>query len=232
MTLPNTNARVARLALILVSVAVLHSCSSGDRTAGGSINSVVEEGLTRDFSTSLLPDGQFSILSDLEASVEGPDVKGRRFGPAALESLRKFEAAGLMTLTESPASEMQKLMSFGARSFHATPTLRLRELLDTTIQLNDGYVRYMTGTAHVETIEEDSPYTPPTASPSEQYRLVMGTYTWSPTEITRLVAPEKTRKTFRFRALLHLDPFDKKWKYQRADYADGTTGEWQTQNIQ
>jgi hypothetical protein len=231
-TMPNTNVRVARVVLTLVSVAVLNGCLSGDGMDGGSINAVVEEGLTRDFGTSLLPDGQFAIQSDLEASVEGPDIKGRRFAPAALEVMRRFESAGLLTLTESSASEKQKLMSFGARSFHATPTPRLQELLDTTIQLNDGYVRYISGTAQVETIVQDSRFTPPAAAPSQEYRLVMGTFTWNPGEITRLVSPEKTRKTFRFRAFLHFDPSDKKWSYQRADYAEGTTGGWQTQNIQ
>jgi hypothetical protein len=107
----------------------------------------------------------------------------------------------------------------GARTVTVTPTERAHKASDPKLSAK-GWVQIRVGTCDVSQIVRSSPYQSPQLSQSEEYRLVLGTYHVVPTDFMKTVEKDPQPKDYKFRALLKLNPFTKRYTYQTANWGD------------
>jgi hypothetical protein len=63
--------------------------------------------------------------------------------------------------------------------------------------------------------------------------LVLGTYRRTPNEIRRELEPnDKEIPELKFRAILKLNPFTKRYVFVTADWGKPEEDQWETQNVQ
>jgi hypothetical protein len=211
-----------------VILLVLFGCSRAD--SGGNINEIIAAGLYRDYNIVRVPDGRIEVMSGLSAAVENTNYAARRFAPTYIEAFRPWETAGLLTFQEHQQSELTAIGRMGARTFTVVPSDRLRSAADTALA-TDGYLMIPSARVIVEQIASDAAYQSPALPPSEQYRLVFGTYRTVPSDITKEVNKQASEVRFRFKALLKFDPIAKRFTYEAADFGPVDDNVYSTKRV-
>jgi hypothetical protein len=85
------------------------------------------------------------------------------------------------------------------------------------------------GKCKVETIVKDIEYHNPLLPQSDDYRLVLGTYEFTPNDFGK--SQGNTVGVFKFRALIKLNPFNQTYSFVDGDWGKVDADDWQTKNI-
>jgi hypothetical protein len=208
-----------------VGVMILLACLAGPGPANAdgnnlkSYQAVLNAGLTQQHDYHRVPVGQITIMSQMSSQMEEANLETLRLPLQYLESLQQAEKDGLITLTEKNQSEMDKLLTMGARIFTATATDKLRKLIDPK-ESTEKWLAIPIGTMQVEEVMSEEQCKLVKATPGDQFRLVVGLVTDTPTEqvktLGRNYGTVETQK-LKFRAILQFNPFTKTYTYVVAD---------------
>lgn len=195
-----------------------------------SYQAVLNAGLTQQHDYHRIPVGQITIMSAMSSQMEEANLETLRLPLQYIESLQQAEKDGLITLTEKNQSEMDKLMTMGARIFTATATDKLRKLIDPR-ESTEKWLAIPIGTMQVEEVMSEEPCKLVKATPGDQYRLVVGLVTDTPTEqvktLGRNYGTVETQK-LKFRAILQFNPFTKTYTYCVADLGKPEDPGWKS----
>lgn len=220
-----------RVILLLAWAAIVSmQCSFPRATRDAQLREAIATGIVEQLNTMVIPDGSVEVMSPLSAQIETTDLKARRFTPAALSSWRRLESKGLLTVRVLSQSSLQDMGRMGAQTVVVAPGERLRKEADTT-QSKDGYLLIPVGTVEIERIVLDTAYRSPQLPASEQYRLVLGTYRRAPSALLTLIDSTNKEKSYRYKALMKLDPFNESLRLVAVDWGDVGQDEWKTRNV-
>ena len=189
----------------------------------------IARGLEDQFNVTSIPVGDVTIQYQFIDPVE-EDIARKRFKSGYVKTLKQYETQGLVQ--RQPQLDAEKLLG-ESRTFTITPTERARNARDEKLSTSD-WLRIRDGTCEVSQIVRTAPYQSPRLPQSEEYRLVLGTYTNFPTAFGKALMKEKSPNSanFKFRALLKLNPFTKRYTFQTADWGDLQKDDWATHNVE
>ena len=134
------------------------------------------------------------------------------------------------------------VLASGACSRSSLSVADLREVIGAGLGRADsiGSARLLPGGAtpqfnhpyRVLSVVRDTTYASPSLSQSEQFRLVLGTFEKAPTTAWLALHPDAEKQTYRFRALVRVDPFTKSYEFVRADVGLFARDLWLTNTIE
>jgi hypothetical protein len=215
--------------LLLTSLA---SCKQSIRLRSDDKREIIAHGLARAFNTYMLPDGEITILSALNAQLERFDPARRRYPPAFFTTLERLANAGFLTIQDF--GETPPPGGFGTgfdRPITVVPSEKLRALADSTTGPG-GFLFVPAAEVSIDRIVLDTAYHATGLSESEKHRLVLGTYRVKPMNVLPVNEGPDTARAYRFKALLRYDPFSKRWIFLNADYGLLSQTGWASEHIQ
>ena len=220
---------LSSISLCILAISVGTGCSSSPSSRDSDSKDTIAAGISEQLNTILIPDGPIQIVYGLSAQIEGSSFRTRRFSTQYLESLRRWEQKGLLSIRPVNQSTLETIGQMGAQTVVVVPAETLRKAADSARSKN-GYLAISAGSVRIEEIVRDTAYSSPQLSSSEQYRLVLGTYRLTPSPITVFDSTDVV-KSYRFKALLKLDPFAKRYSFVAVDWGAIGTSEWETHRV-
>ena len=208
----------------------------------------IGKGLEAQFNVLQLPVGDIEIMSAVLARDYPHDnFEQKRFRPSYVNFLAIMKQADLLAYVEKqvPPRDDFDIRRNGGRVLIVTPTVRARQHADSELSSTNSVVARI-AKCEVQSIVRNSPYNAPRGSETEEYRLILGTYRgarypWF-TEmfhagknafrfngIETIVADDN--KEYKFRAVVKLNPFTKRYIFQIADWGDPKKDGWETNNF-
>ncbi len=201
------------------------------RTDEDMLKSEIGRGLEEKFNNTQIPLGEVEIVDRFSPLIDN-DWNNRRFRSDFFDYLKYLESKQLVTLAEKQQSDVNAIERMGARTVNVMPTERARKVSDPKLS-NDKLLTIRYATCKVLKIIRSSPYQSLLLPQSEEYRLVLGTYRRTPNEIRRELEPnDKEIPELKFRAILKLNPFTKRYVFVTADWGKPEEDQWETQNVQ
>lgn len=207
-----TSSRVSLCSLLTAAFVLIAGCGGND----DGLRSALIAGLTRGECRFWIPNGEISVMSPLVSQMEPQDPDKRRFNDFAFNFVRNQEKMGLARIQERTQSELAAIGRMGERTFVVEPTSKARELASPQ-QERPGYLTIDTGECEIKSIVKDTSYISKSLPSSEEYRLVLGTFGWTPSSAWAAMFPDEKARTKRFRAIVKYDPFSKSYKFVRAE---------------
>lgn len=190
----------------------------------------ISKGLEKNFNTFMLPIGDIEIMSGLSSQMENIDYQRKRFKEDYISYLNDMKAKGLVTFTEKPQSQLDAVRRMGSRVLTVLPTELAKEHRNEELS-SANYLVFQIANCEVDDIVRSSPYQSANLSQSEEYRLVLGTYRCTSIPWFRALAPESKDEDYKFRAVLKLNPFTKRYTFQTADWGNSQEDGWMTANV-
>ncbi len=195
--------------------------------------SEIEKGIEEQFNVMQIPLGVIHIMDDLRSRTENNDWEERRFKEDFLNYLNYLSQKGFITLNEHKNEQSVSDAIFRGRekTFTVTPTEKARQAADSGLS-KDQLITIRSGICKVLEIVKMGPYESLALPQSEEYRLILGTYKIDPTKVLREMEPDVGESpVLKFRALLKLNPFTKRFTFVTADYGDPEKDDWETSNV-
>ena len=216
---------------VIASMILLSGCGKRAGVVGIPYQDEIESGLTRQFNYVAFPRGDIQIMSGLSSQMEPDNPAAKRFSAKYLEFLQASRNAGLVQFSEKQQSQLDQIRSMGTRILTVTPTPLAIEQSDKQLS-NKDYVNIRTGTCRIQTIVKDIEFHNPALATSDDFRLVVGTYERSFTDfaVKKLGNPDK-KETYKFRALVKVNPFNHTYSFQTADWGNISEDGWQSNSI-
>lgn len=202
------------------------------RTAAKAIpyKAEIETGLKKQFNYLKIPCGEILIMSGLDSQMESPNLKEKKFHINMLKALDKWKGAGLVTYAEKEQSDLAMIGNMGTRFFTVTPLQKAIEASDPK-ESSPEILYIPLGECKVISVVKDMKYSNPNLPQSDDFRLVVGTYSRSYSKFLTELEGHKDAEIFKFRALLKLNPFNQTYSFQFADWGNPDDDTWKTQNI-
>ncbi len=195
------------------------------------LKSEIGRGLEEQFNLAQIPVGDVEIMSGISSLVEGNDWENRRFKSDFSDYLKNLESRQLVTLSEKNQSDLGAMARMGARTVTVMPTDRAKKISDTKLS-DDKLLTIRYSSCKVLRVIRIAPYQSVFLPQSEEYRLVLGIYRKTPNENMReLVGTLTEPEDFKFRAILKLNPFTKRYAFVTADWGKPEEDGWKTQNV-
>jgi hypothetical protein len=191
----------------------------------------IGRGLEEHLNVISIPSGEIEIMSGFSSQMEANNFQSKRFKSDYLSFLDSMKTNGLLTYAEKPQSALEEVGRVGAKTFVVTPTELALKHRDPELS-NADYVHLRIATCKVESIIRSTPYESPRLPQSEEYRLVLGTYYCKGIPWVRDTIPGGKDETFKFRAVLKLNPFTKRYTFQFADWGYPNEDGWKSNNVQ
>lgn len=217
-----------------VAITMTFAASAGCGREGlstAAVRDTVANGLTIQFSQQWIPIGPVTVITALEAQLEPADPSKKRYDHSGYDLFKMLAAKGMLTLQEQQQSGLASLGRMGAVTVTVTPTEKARALADKN-QTNPGYLVVTLAQCEVLSIVRDTAYSSPALPASDQFKLVMGTFRFTPTEFALAVDSTSKGLEARFKAVLRFDPFAKVYKYGSADWGPLNSEAWSTHFVQ
>jgi len=209
----------------------------------GLLKAEICRGLEEDVNPLWIPSGNIEIMSSVSSFRESgstqwiDNYKTKKFNEKFLEHLKWCQAKGLVTIAERQfQSVWEERLSGGSRFVTVIPTNLAKQESDPDLAAkiaSKGYVDTLvirTGSCEVLQIIRSTPYQAPRLSPSEEHRLVLGTYRTRPSDFYRSVNPEPDGQ-YKFRAVLRHNPFTKRYSLTHIDVGYIEKDGWWTNNV-
>lgn len=95
-------------------------------------------------------------------------------------------------------------------------------------------MRVQSSAATVEDIVADGPDTGASASPGEEYRLVLGIFRNTPTPAAAVLGADfasPVASVMRFRCILHYSPLNSEWSIVAINVGAPNSGPWHTNSV-
>jgi hypothetical protein len=191
----------------------------------------IGKGLEEYLNVISIPSGEIEIMSGLSSQMEANNFQSKRFKSDYLSFLDSIKSNGLLTYAEKPQSALEEVGRVGAKTFVVSPTELALQHRDQKLSTAD-YVQIRIATCKVESIIRSTPYESPRLPQSEEYRLVLGTYYCKGIPWARDAIPGGKDDTFKFRAVLKLNPFTKRYTFQFADWGYPIEDGWKSNNVE
>jgi len=194
---------------------------------------VLEAGLTRQMDFHRVPQGQIKIMSGLESQMEPGNAATMTFATQYLPTLQRAANDGLVRLAELQQNSLAQMGNMGARFFTVTPTDKLRQMSDPK-ESTAQWVAVPIGTIRILDIISADACKLKTATPGDQFRLIVGLISDTPTEQAKTLGPQyatQEPQKFKMRVILQFNPFTKTYTYVTGDYGKPEDADWITQNV-
>ena len=191
----------------------------------------ISRGLEEQLNVIMLPVGDIEIMSGLSSQMESNDFQRKRFKADYLNLLNDLKSRGLLTYAEQRQSELDAIGRMGVRTLTVTPTDLAKQHRDEKLS-SPNYLVVRIATCEVRNIVRSSPYQSPHLPQSEEYRLVLGTYSCKGIPWFLAIYPEGKDGDFKFRAVLKLNPFTKRYVFVTGDCGDLQEDGWKSSNVQ
>jgi hypothetical protein len=194
---------------------------------------VLEKGLTKHHDFERLPQGQITIMNAWSSAMESGDANAMRFPLRYLEHLQRAEKDGLLRLAEKRQDVWGQLANQGARLFSVTPTEKLRQMADPK-ESDEKWLAVPIGTIKVLEIMSEEPCKLKRATPGDEFRLVLGLISDTPTQQVKALGPEYGTiepQKLKFRAILQFNPFDKSYTYHISDCGKPSEAGWNSEYV-
>lgn len=211
--------------------AVENTAVSAARTDEDMMKAEISQGLEAALNVLEIPVGELEIMSDANSQTENYDFANKRFTAGYYQWLKMFETGNLITITEHQQSETNVTRRKGARMVTVTLTEQAIKKRDPKLSAN-GCVIIRDGSSIVQQIIRSAPYQSPRPSQSEEYRLVLGTFQSQRSEFTRSFFGPWKDGEHKFRAVLQLNPFTKRFKFIAADWGIPQDDGWVSHHIE
>ena len=214
------------------TTAVESTAVSAARTDEDMLRNEVARGLEELIHHTMIPVGDIEIMGGLSSQMHANDWDNRRFSADFLGYLQFCEEKQLVSFRQQQQSDLAAIGRMGAQTVTVTPTDRAKKAANPKVS-TDKILKLQYETCKITQIVRSAPYQSPTLSQSEEYRLVLGTYRTTPTTLKKELMPDVGELPERkFRALMKLNPFTKRYVFVTADWGMPEREEWMTQNIQ
>jgi hypothetical protein len=195
------------------------------------LRAAISKGLEVQLNAIIIPVGDIEITSGFSSQMEPNDYQHKHFRTDFVEYLKSWQTNGLATFSAKQESGLAAMDHAGSVRVTVTPTDKAQQLRDEELSTTN-YIVLHTASCEVLQIIRSAPYKSPLFPGSEEYRLVLGTYRVKPLAWYRAVEPKSSDAENKFRAVMQLNPFTKRYTFKRADYGDPQSDGWETHNIE
>jgi len=219
--------------MALLPLLVLTACSLPYGRVAGSdsdISAIVNEGLTNS-QVMLIPIGTIQVLNPFESALGGAITEEGVYRHQYLQELRLLERIGLIQIREVP----QRALGFlggGARfKYEVSLTDRGRKAAEPK---KENFVGVVLGRTQVTKVVKNEKYTNPNLPQSEDYRLVLGVYNYTPTDIGKeyfAARNQQLQSQYKVKALLKHNPFTSRYEFVALDWGYLDKDGWETHQV-
>jgi hypothetical protein len=188
----------------------------------------IELGLVKQFNYLVIPRGAIEILPHILNYQADP--KQKRFDDAYLEFLRQWQNLGVLTLTKTADKNYDLVGITVGQMFNVMPAPATTEAADK--YSTPDWVGIPLARCRIRTVVKDIDYHDLRLPASDDFRLIVGTYEYSPTDFAKNHNFDETAHIYKFRALVKVNPFNHTYSFQVADWGEIPEDDWKSSNIE